>query len=816
MLHPPDYNDLFTDLLEALETVCDAVCAAVIVKDENTPSHRIGDPDAAQLLMNLDSVQATLADGIPRSEIPPPDASLNGAAFIAVEALSTPHQDTQSTVVVFAGKHAEDIERAVPLVHALTTETANELMFLRQTPLLSAAFAEVECGVTIADPNLFDTPIIYANAAYERMTGYPRAEILGRNCRFLQGEHRDQPGIQIMRNALARGTDCTATVTNVRRNGELFENQVKLRTIRADDGSISYIIGIQVDVTKEHSALNALAQQKRRFRSLIQTQAGYIWLMDAEGELIEAPEQWLEIAGLSSSGSLDMATIRSAIAPEAVEAFRNGWSEALRNKTSFEVVYQLPAQSPSPRWFMDRISPVLDEDHQLVEWIGTSQEITQLKRAEKDVENAAYKDRLTGLLSLEGFARRLDVQLRQKTLHPASPLLVIDIKALREINNTQGHDVGDEVLQEVAQRLTAEIGENGLIARTGGGEFTVLATQEHQRTRRQLRESMAAVFDVPFEIRGFAFHVEASFGYTRIRTTADDARKLMNDATLAMHISQHNPTLTWTQYTKTLEEQTRKNVDITMKLRHAIAADQLTLYYQPQVDLASGRIVSTEALLRWQHPEIGFIPPDQFIPLAEQSQLIGPIGDWVIRQACRDIRRWHDAGIPVTPVSINLSLIQFQLGSMPDTVQKALSDYNIAPELVMLEITESVFEQHCQTLQHDLEALTAMGVRLSLDDFGTGYSSLGHLKDYFFDEIKIDKSFISQLDDNPYRQAIVKAVIVIAEAIGADVVAEGLESTSQIAIVRQLGCSKGQGYHYSRPVPEPRWRQLLMEQIPLG
>lgn len=701
MLHPPGYNHLFTDLLEALETVCAAVCAAIIVKGENTPSHFIGDPDAAQLLMNLASVQATLTDGIPRSELPPTDTSLSAAAFIAVEALNTPYQVAQSTVIVLAGKHLNDIER---------------------------------------------------------MAGYPS---VGSHGRYLPGGHRDQPGLQIMR--------------------------------------------------------NALAQQKRRFRSLIQTQAGYIWLMDANGELIEAPEQWLEIAGLSSaSGPPDVATIRSALAPEAAEAFRDGWDEALRNMTSFEVIYQLPAQCPSPRWFMDRITPVLDDDHQLVEWIGASQEITELKRAEKDVEHAAYKDRLTDLLSLEGFARRLDEQLRQKILHPASPVVVIDIKALREINNTQGHDVGDEVLQEVARRLAAEIGDDGLIARTGGGEFTVLATHESQRTRRQLRECMAAVFDVPFAIRGFAFHVEASFGYTRIRLTAGDARKLMNDATLAMHISQHNPTLTWTQYTKTLEHQTRKNVDITMKLRHAIAADQLALYYQPQVDLASGRIVSTEALLRWQHPHAGFIPPDQFIPLAEQSQLIGPIGDWVIRQACRDLRAWHDAGIPVTPVSINLSLIQFQLGSVPNSVHKALSDYNIAPALLTLEITESVFEQHCQALQYDLEALSAMGVRLSLDDFGTGYSSLGHLKDYFFNEIKIDKSFISQLDGNPYPQAIVKAVIVIAEAIGADVVAEGLELTNQIAIVRQLGCSKGQGYHYSRPVPELRWRQLLIEQTSLG
>ncbi|GGY61501.1 putative bifunctional diguanylate cyclase/phosphodiesterase [Marinobacter zhanjiangensis] len=813
MTGKPDNNELFTDLTEALAMACSAVCATVIVEGRDSPDHLVGDPDAARLLMTLDSVQATLADGIPRTEIPPPGTALAAAAFIAVEPLSTPHQQTHATVIAFAGKHREDFERTVALVHSLATETASELLFLRQTPFLAAAFAEVECGVTIADPNIADSPLVYANAAFERITGYPRAELLGRNCRFLQGDRRDQPGVQIIRNALARGTDCTAVVTNFRRDGEPFENRIKLRAIRTHDGTLSHIIGIQLDVSREQAALESLARQKRRYESLIEAQSGYIWLMNADGELIDVPRKWLEVAGLSASdGPPDRAAIRSTLAPEAAAAFRDGWIEALRNVAPFEVIYQLPARGHPPRWFLDRVTPVLDDDNTLLEWIAASQEITQLKRAEKDIERAAYEDRLTGVLSPEGFAQRLDQRLKERSLHPASPVVVVDIKALREINNTQGYDVGDEVLREVARRLTAEVGESGLIARTGGDEFTVLAPLDNQRTPRQLRECMAAVFDVPFEFRGFSFHVEASFGYARVRSSAGDARKLMTDAALAMHRSQHNPAVTWTQYTKALEQQTRETVDLTTKLRHALEAGQLELYYQPQVDLASGRIISAEALLRWNHPQAGFIPPGRFIPLAEQSQLIGPIGDWVLHQACRDLRAWRDAGLPVTPVSINVSLIQFELGSVPDKVRQALTDYNIAPEELTLEITESIFEQPGQALKQDLEALSAMGVRLSLDDFGTGYSSLGHLNDYSFDEIKIDKSFVCQLNKGRYPQAIVKSVIVIAAAIDADVVAEGLELESQITAVQALGCTKGQGYHYSRPVPEAVWRQLLADQ----
>ncbi len=811
----PDNDELFTDLTEALAMACSVVCAAVVVKDRESPDHYIGDPQAAQMLLTLESVQATLADGIPRTEVPPPDTALAAAAFIAVEPLSLPHQQSLTTVIAFAGEHLTDCERAVALLHSLATEAANELMFLRQTPFLAAAFAEIECGVTIADPGLEDTPLVYANAAFERMTGFSRAELLGRNCRFLQGDLHDQPGLRIIRNALARGTDCTAVVTNFRRNGEPFENRVKLRAIRTNDGTLSHIIGIQLDVTREHQALESLARQKRRYESLIRTQSGYIWLMNGKGELKDVPEKWLELAGLSSlSGPPDLAAIRGALTPEAAMAFHDRWIEALRNVTPFEVVYELSGQSSSPRWFLDCVTPVFDDNNHLIEWIAASQEITELKRAEKEVERAAYEDRLTGLLTPEGFAQRLDEHLKVGDLHPASPVVVVDIKALREINNTQGYDVGDEVLREVARRLTAELGHSGLVARTGGDEFTVLTLLEHQRTKGQLRKCMAAVFDVPFEIRGFAFHVEASFGYARIRSSAGDARKLMTDAALAMHRSQHNPALPWTQYTKALEHKTRETVDLTTKLRHALEADQLELYYQPQVDLASGCIISAEALLRWNHPEAGFIPPDLFIPLAEQSQLIGPLGDWVLRQSCRDLRAWRDAGLAVCPVSINLSLIQFQLGSVPERVRQALTEYNVAPGELTLEITESVFEHHGRDLKKDLEALSAMGVRLSLDDFGTGYSSLAHLNDYFFDEIKIDKSFVSQLDDGPYAQAIVKAIIFIAAAIDADVVAEGIELTKDIATLQHLGCKKGQGFHYSRAVPEPSWRQLLIDQKP--
>ncbi|TQE93110.1 MAG: PAS domain-containing protein, partial [Spiribacter salinus] len=264
-------------------------------------------------------------------------------------------------MIALAGKDWYERERAVALVQTLTTATASELTLRNQAPFLASALAEAECGITIADPNLPDMPLIYVNAAFTRMTGYSKAEALGRNCRFLQGHLRDQPGVQKIRNALERGVDCTTVVTNIRRDGEPFENRVKLRPIRTDDGTLSHIIGIQLDVTAERSALESLDLQKRRYESLIEAEKSYIWRMNAAGEVQNVSDSWLALAGLPSMPQPpDLAAIRGALTQKAAEAFRRGWAEALTNLQPFEVIYQLPAQSESPRWFLDRITPVLD------------------------------------------------------------------------------------------------------------------------------------------------------------------------------------------------------------------------------------------------------------------------------------------------------------------------------------------------------------------------------------------------------------------------------------------------------------------------
>ena len=901
---------LLRDIAEAIDTVFGGVATAVVMGDEPIPLHSIRDPDLERQLITLPSVRAALAAGAPCTCPPPVDGPFTEAALVAIEPLDIV-PGGESATLVFALRDSAETERAVMLAHTLAAEAANQLVPLEQTPSSATALEAVESAISVADATLEDSPLVYVNDGFTRLTGYSRSEALGRNCRFLQAPLTDQPGSRVMQNALNRGVGCTTTLTNMRRNGERFQSRVRLQPIRLPDGRLSHIVGIQSDASAEQAALESIDLQRRRHESVMDSVANYVWHMDTNGELQQVDPAWLALVGLDDGPN-----------PPDVETIE-----------PFSVSYPLPPGSASPQWFQDHVTPVRDESGALLEWYGVTQEITALRHAEQQqdlhqimqtapigmlvvnqagrieyantqaghlfdypveslrgmsvdrlvpdhvrgrhpklrasfletpymrqmglnrevqgirrdgtafdaevslnwfgtddeprviatiadkteikqayraVEHTAYHDRVTGLLSRDGFAGKLDEIRKTADPHPASMIVSMDITGLREINNAQGYEAGDEVLREAGQRLSGIAGEPDRVARPGGGEFLLMATVDRRYTPAWWRRRLEAAFDVPFEINGFTLNITVAFGYVRVgRSLQQASETLMNNAELALRKSQQKVSVKWSQYTRALEQKTRASVITTRELRLALERDELALHYQPKVDMGSGCPVAAEALLRWDHAERGAIAPASFIPLAEQSQLIGPIGEWVLRRTCRDLRRWQDAGLTVRPVSVNVSLVQFQIGSVPAIVQRALEEFDIEPCQLTLEITESVFEEDSDALKHDLCALAEMGVRLSLDDFGTGYSSLGHLKNYAFDEIKIDKSFTWQLNDGHYGEAIVRAIDAIATAIDAQVVAEGVESDHHVAVLQRLGCRIGQGFHYYRPMPELQWRGEL-------
>ncbi|MGM0984994.1 MAG: putative bifunctional diguanylate cyclase/phosphodiesterase [Pseudomonadota bacterium] len=380
------------------------------------------------------------------------------------------------------------------------------------------------------------------------------------------------------------------------------------------------------------------------------------------------------------------------------------------------------------------------------------------------------------------------------------------------LSNSLGQLLGVRLLIELGRRLFMQAGQEGFAGRLGGDEFTLLLLPGPDEALESSLDRLSELLSAPFELEGVEIEISIRLGYTRLGESRRPTEELLREAELALIQHRREFSNPWVAYNSSLQEESQQRIALTRGLRQALAEDHFELHFQPKIDLATGTLVSCEALLRWNHPEWGLISPSVFIPVAEQSQLIVLIGDWVLRRACRHLRDWREAGLTRVRVAVNVSLVQFQTGDFASRVRAILDQTGVAAEELSLEITESVFEQTSDPLLSQMRRLHAMGVRLSLDDFGTGYSSLMYLQRYPFDEIKIDQGFVFGLLDNPFSRHIVETILVLARALDAEVVAEGIESAEVADALMTMGCRFGQGYFYSIPLEAEDFRWLLEQR----
>ena len=469
------------------------------------------------------------------------------------------------------------------------------------------------------------------------------------------------------------------------------------------------------------------------------------------------------------------------------------------------------------RWFDVRICPTRDGHALSFRDITERQSlIERLRRQEASLRRLAYQDPLTGLHSRNGFAAELESRLESRGWQPDAQIAMLNIRNQRDVNDAHGHPAGDRVLVEVGRRLVRLAGDDAIVARSGGDEFVVFLPDDGEHARAARRAMLATAFAEPMELGGFRLRVEAYFGYTRLGDRCRSPEELVREAAIALFRERRAGRVNnWGGFTPLLDQQRLERVELTQALRRALEREEFELHFQPKVRLDSGELVASEALIRWLHPERGLQSPAQFIPAAEQSQLIAPIGDWVLRQTCAHLRDWQDDGLALVGVSVNVSLVQLAVGDFTATVRDALDAYGLEPSHLTLEITESVFASDSNRLRGHLEQLHAMGVRLSLDDFGTGYSSLRYLQRYPFDEIKIDQGFVRRLGDGDYNERIVRMIMELAESLNAEPVAEGVETAAVRDVLTAMGCRIAQGYYFSMPLAPEDFRWLLHRAPPL-
>jgi len=447
------------------------------------------------------------------------------------------------------------------------------------------------------------------------------------------------------------------------------------------------------------------------------------------------------------------------------------------------------------------------------------------KRTEERIVHMAYYDGLTNLPNRSLFLDRLNQALTHSNRYKDNcALLFIDLDNFKRINDTLDHRTGDLLLQGVAERLNSFVRSadtiarhrvNALastVARLGGDEFTVLLTEIHSmQDAAKVSQRILHSLSNPFHLDGHEVFITASIGIAFYPADGEDIDTLIKNADTAMYHAKNNGKNHFQFYKYSMNATALERLHMENDLRKAIIRDELSLLYQPRINISNGTIVGTEALIRWKHPELGLISPGSFIPLAEETGLINPIGEWVLKTACRQKKEWHGKGPLHTPlsVSINISGHQFSQANLVSILGKILADTSLEPSCLELEITESVIMKNADSTIDLLHKLKDMGVRLSMDDFGTGYSSFNYLKRFPLDIIKIDRSFIKDITNSPKDATIIKAIIVMAHTLGLRVVAEGVETDEQLNLLQDMGCDDMQGFLLCRPLPAEHVHEFL-------
>jgi len=449
-----------------------------------------------------------------------------------------------------------------------------------------------------------------------------------------------------------------------------------------------------------------------------------------------------------------------------------------------------------------------------VEYLSTiARDITERKQNELRLTYLAQYDMLTGLPNRNLFYDRLaHAMARAVRSEHLMALMFLDLDRFKDINDTLGHGIGDQVLKGVAERLKVCLREVDTIARLGGDEFTIVLeeiTQVEQAVT--VAQKILDTLAHPQIIEGEEIFVSTSIGIILYPLHADDIDSMLKKADIAMYQAKAQGRNNYQFYAPDMAGPATERVSMESKLRHALERDELTLYYQPQVDLKTGRIMGVEALLRWQHPELGLISPDQFINLAEDTGLIVPIGEWVLNKACQQNRAWQEAGMAPFRISVNLSVRQFRQANLLEVIEAALYNSRLAPEYLGLEITEGLLMDNSQASKLMLAELIAKGVYVAIDDFGTGYSSLSYLKEFPVDALKIDQSFIQNITTDTHNAAIATAIITLGHSLNLSVVAEGVETHEQLIFLRGQDCDAIQGYLVSPPLPAEAFVQLVTD-----
>ena len=653
-------------------------------------------------------------------------------------------------------------------------------------------------GVAQADN---DGILQLVNDRFCEMVGYPREELIGRNADFLLAYPADVEVMQGKNRLRQRGHSDQYAVRVRRKDGTVVWLEIGGAPVFDAGGRVVGSIGVHNDVTERRLAEQALRESEARYRLMAEHSTDLISRSTPAGIVIYASDASRRLLGYEPT-ELVGHSIYDYIDPRDAEEVRQ-LSKLIHGSHPMTFSYRVRRKDGSLTWFetMSRGVPDPSTD-KLVEIVSVSRDVSERKRVEEQIEYEAYHDALTGLPNRRLFRDRLTIALAHaRRMRQPLGVLFLDLDRFKYVNDTLGHSLGDELLKAVALRLKAALREEDSIARMGGDEFTVLVGNLHHpddvvKVAQKLLETVAQ----PIRVEGQDLFITTSIGIAMFPTDGETAERLLKNADHAMYRAKDAGRNAARMFTPAMNIRALERMSTETSLRGALERGELLLHYQPQINVATNEMVGVEALLRWNRPDLGVVDPMSFVPIAEETRMIVPIGEWALREACRQAKEWQRTRYPHLRMAVNLSPHQFQNNELPAQIAAALEETGFAPGDLELEITESIALHNSDRTVAMLRHLRDMGVRIAVDDFGTGHSSLHYLRSFPVDSVKIDQGFVHEIESSAADRAIISAVIRMAHGLGLRVTAEGVETEAQIEFLREQGCEEAQGFLFGRPM----------------
>ncbi len=699
----------------------------------------------------------------------------------------------------------------------MTRETAPPLdtEFQRLKPeLLAQAIEQSPLAIVVLDR---DGQVQYCNQGFLTMSGFSRAEVVG--IKPYPWNH-DADTDATYRSLLASqvGDDCwRGDVQSTRKDGTKYWERQVVSTLRDAAGRSTHLVVVKEDVSDRKLRRADYAQTRHLHeRALASSSNGIMITRSSEDDhsIVYVNPAFERITGYSADEVMGMEgrfLVRDDLAQPDLDHIR----AALREKREGSATLRNYRKDGSLFWNELHIAPVHDlTGGETTHFVSIINDISERVRYQHALEYQANHDSLTGLANRNLLNDRIEqgVAWAKRNGHVMGVML-LDLDHFKLINDASGHSAGDTLLKEVAQRLTACVRETDTVARLGGDEFVIILTDLPQPGDvDQIAEKILSTLSRPTEIAGREVFVTASIGVSLYPRDGDHGEILLRYADMAMYRVKEHGRNSVRQFVPEMGSTAISRLDMEGAMRRGIERGEFVLHYQPKIDLVTQNVVGAEALIRWQHPQIGLVHPIEFIRLAEETGLILPLGEWVLLEACKQQVLWRQQGLPPLKIAINMSARQFRQDELAERIAEVFASTGADPAHVILELTESMVMHDVDSTLVALRALKKLGVSLSLDDFGTGYSSLSYLRRFPIDELKIDRSFINDIHTNPDDAAIAGAIIAMARSLGLSVVAEGVEKNEQVALLSALGCNQVQGYYYARPLTVGAFAGRMREQ----